>query len=104
MISRLFAAGSITILILLGYYAKSSGDALLSVKGVGAKTASDMMASARAITENRLVKKDGKVNMPVRSTEVFFDLEGYAGPEVSGDYLIGALVRKGGSGGDLDAV
>ena len=78
---------------------ESSEDVLLSVKGVGAKTASDMMASARAITENRLVRKGGSVDLPVRSTEVFFDLEGYAGPGVSGDYLIGALVRKGGSEG-----
>ena len=55
------------------------------------------MASARAITENRLVKKDGKVNLPGRSTEAFFDLEGFAGPGDSGDYMIGALVRKDGS-------
>ena len=76
---------------------RSSVDALMPVKRIGAKTASDILTSARAITENRLVRKGGTIDLPVRSTEVFFDLEGYAGPGVSGDYLIGALVRKGGS-------
>ena len=78
---------------------RSGEEALMSVKGVGAKTASDILASARAITENRLVRKGGSEDLPIRSTEVFFDMEGFAGSAVSGDYLIGALVRKGGSEG-----
>ena len=89
--------------------ASSSMDDLLKIRGIGKRTADNIMASAKSITEKTPVRKKqsgGCQELPRRKTEIFLDLEGLdmvtstsAGSEESGtqsDYLIGLLVRNGG--------
>ena len=76
----------------------STAAELQRVRGVGEKTAADCLASARAIRGREPVRKGGAIDLPVRSTEIFLDLEGLIPPADSiGDYLIGALVRRDGA-------
>ena len=79
--------------------ASSSAADLQRIKGVGKKTSADYLESARAISGGECVRKGGPIDLPERSTEIFLDLEGLNAvfDGTIGDYLIGALVRTGGT-------
>ena len=78
--------------------ASSSIQMLQGVRGVGKKTATNYLNSARAISGGQCVRKDGKIDLPEHSTEIFLDLEGLNAvfDDTLTDYLIGILVRKDG--------
>ncbi len=72
---------------------------LLKIKGVGGKTASKFVYTARAIQSQKPIIKDkNAISFPNCKVEMFLDLEGIdpstAGDElVQMDYLIGVLIR-----------
>ena len=68
------------------------------IRGIGDAKATDFLASGRAITTNKCIRKAGPIDLPDRSTEVFLDLEG-VNKHVDldlGEYLIGLILRKDG--------
>ena len=74
----------------------SSPDALEVVYNVGKTKAASLFDKARALKSGKPVRRQGSVNLPERSTEVFLDLEGLSeifDPDLK-EYLIGAVVRK----------
>lgn len=73
---------------------------LRAIKGIGEKTGPKLRTNAQAIVSGRHVRL-GPVSLPDAPTEIFLDLEGTgAQPSAEGlvevDYLIGALMRRGG--------
>lgn len=72
---------------------------LMKIKGVGDKTATKFVYSAKAIQSKKPIIKDKKsIDFPNSKVEIFLDLEGtdptMMGEEViQADYLIGILVR-----------
>ena len=73
---------------------------LTDIKGIGGKTAANLVTSAQAITSGCPVSRGPFPEVPLGRTKVFFDLEGTdtrgtpEGLEVI-NYLIGALLRPG---------
>ena len=73
-------------------------DQLTKVRRVGAATAKKFVSAAQAIHGGDPVRRDGSLQLPTASTQVFFDFEG-TDPRIGADglevvnYLIGALVR-----------
>ncbi len=72
---------------------------LMKIKGIGPKTASKFVYSAKAIQTKKPIIKDQKaILFPTKKVEMFLDLEG-TDPSMIGeeiiqvDYLIGVLVR-----------
>lgn len=90
----LIAAGFATV----NDVAAAGIDSLILIKGVAAKTATNMTTSARALTGGQTIRRGPTPEMPRGKTEVFFDLEG-TDPRLASDglevtnYLIGALWR-----------
>ncbi|MCI0846148.1 MAG: TM0106 family RecB-like putative nuclease [Chloroflexi bacterium] len=74
---------------------------LTDIKGIGGKTAANIVSSAQAIISGHPVSRGPYPEVPLGRTEVFFDLEGTDtrhttdGLEVT-NYLIGALMRAEG--------
>lgn len=72
---------------------------IVKIKGVGEKTASKFVHTAKAIQSQKpIIKNKNAIVFPDCKTEIFLDLEGIdpssAGDElVQMDYLIGALIR-----------
>ena len=79
--------------------ASSTTGALQQIKGVGKKTSVSYLNAARAITSGEYIRNAGEIDLPERGTEIFLDLEGSVESidDTIGDYLIGALVRSGGT-------
>ena len=79
--------------------ASSTAAELRSIKGVGPRKASKYLDAARAISTGECVRRSGPLNLPKRSVEIFLDLEGLGdmSDDTISDYLIGALVRTGGT-------
>ena len=79
--------------------AASSEAGLRRIGGVGSKTAAAYLGAARAISGGECVRKGGAIDLPDRTTEIFLDLEGLGDMSdgTMSDYLIGALVRRGGA-------
>lgn len=75
--------------------ASSTEADLASIKGIKTQS-SKFIALANAITTNKMVRLDGKIDLPECSTEIFIDLEGLGLLEEESihDYLIGVLVRN----------
>ena len=79
--------------------ASSPAAELQRIRGVGKKKSSNYLEAARAISGGECVRKGGAIDLPDRTTEIFLDLEGLS-DVIDGtisDYLIGALVRRGGA-------
>ena len=80
--------------------ASTSKDILLTMKGIGEKTATKFLNNSKALVTNKHIRI-GQCTFPVKETEIFLDLEG-TGEQVTEeelvaiDYLIGILVRKKG--------
>ncbi len=81
-----------------------AGD-LQRIPHIGAGRAQKLILSARAIKEGEPILLDSSaLKFPERTTEIFLDLEGtdqpgHADELAQVDYLIGALIRKGGKEG-----
>ena len=80
--------------------ASTSKDNLLTMKGIGEKTATKFLNNSKALVTNKHIRI-GQYTFPAKETEIFLDLEG-TGEQVTEeelvaiDYLIGILVRKNG--------
>lgn len=69
-------------------------ETLVEIKGIGAKTATDYISSAQAITKKAYIIKD-RAEFNDGSVDMFVDFEGLIEPinKEMDDYLIGVLVR-----------
>lgn len=92
--SRLHEAGILTVKDML----RAETQELLAVDGIGDKKAASCMASATALSTNTPVQKKPGLQLPARRPEVFLDVQGtdVIGDADPMDYLLGALVRRGG--------
>lgn len=74
---------------------------LMEIRGIGSKTAQKYLWHAKSLSENKLLRKSKPIPLPMRSTEIFLDLEGLdiitteILDNAQTDYLIGVLVRSG---------
>ena len=72
--------------------------ALTQIKGIGSKTAKNLITAAQALVQDRIIRRAPNPEIPSGSTEVFFDFEGTdpqlgaEGLEVT-NYLIGTVWR-----------
>lgn len=93
--SRLVDNGFKTVKDLTG----ANKDSLTGIKGIGEKTATKYVTTAKAIqTKSPIIKNSKLIVFPERKVEIFLDLEGtdptMVGEEIiQVDYLIGILVR-----------
>ena len=93
--NRLVCNGFKTVKDLAG----ANKENLIEIKGIGEKTATKYVTSAKAIqTKSHIIKNKELIVFPERKVEIFLDLEG-TDPTMVGDeiiqidYLIGILIR-----------
>ncbi len=80
----------------------ASIEALQAIQGISDTAAKKLILNAKAIMKNEPIPIDlSGLHFPVKSVEIFLDMEGTDEPDLEGatdavDYLIGAIVHKGG--------
>ncbi len=74
--------------------AAASAEEIVSIRGMGEKSAMQIIQQARALTEQRLIPLAPPRLPPPADGEVFFDVESV--PLEGFTYLLGTLVRRGG--------
>jgi uncharacterized protein len=80
----------------------ASIEALQAIQGISDTTAKKLILNAKAIMKNEPIPIDpSALHFPVKSTEIFLDMEGTDEPDLEGatdavDYLIGVIVHTGG--------
>ncbi|MBM4271415.1 MAG: TM0106 family RecB-like putative nuclease [Deltaproteobacteria bacterium] len=86
------------------WHVASTGiDDLSEIPGISKSTARKIILGARSLVKNEPIPIDPSVlNIPTISTEIYLDMEGTDQPDLEDavdpvDYLIGAVVRKGGT-------
>lgn len=73
---------------------------LIQFEGIGEKTAKNYVLCAKALIENKLIRKSKSIDLPEKKTEIYLDLEGLdvftaeSLDNILTDYLIGIMVRN----------
>jgi predicted RecB family nuclease len=77
-------------------------DDLVTIQGISENTAQKLILNAKAVMKKEPIPiGPSALKLPVKSTEIFLDLEGTDQPDLEGefepvDYLIGVIVRRDG--------